>query len=53
MMTAALLLLIIACVNFINLTTAQSTSRAKEIWIRKSLGAYRRQLVLNLRANPY
>ncbi len=44
--TAALLILVIACVNFINLTTARSTERAKEIGVRKSLGAVRRQLAL-------
>jgi putative ABC transport system permease protein len=44
MTTAAVLILIIACLNFINLSTAQSTERAKEIGIRKSLGAFRRQL---------
>lgn len=41
---AALLTLIIACVNFINLTTANSAERAKEIGVRKSLGAGHRQL---------
>lgn len=41
---AALLTLIIASVNFMNLTTARSTDRAKEIGIRKSLGAFRTQL---------
>jgi putative ABC transport system permease protein len=45
MMTAAgLLILLIACLNFINLSTSQSTERAKEIGVRKSLGAFRRQL---------
>jgi putative ABC transport system permease protein len=43
---AALLTLIIASVNFMNLTTAKSTDRAKEIGIRKSLGAFRGQLTL-------
>lgn len=41
---AALLTLIIACVNFMNLTTARSADRAREIGVRKTLGAYRSQL---------
>jgi putative ABC transport system permease protein len=40
----ALIVLIIACVNFVNLSTARSTERAKEVGIRKSIGAYRFQL---------
>src|SRR5690606_3554217 len=46
MIAAAILILVIACFNFINLTTAQSAERAKEIGIRKSLGALKRQLVI-------
>lgn len=46
MTAAAILILIIASVNFINLTTAQSAGRAKEIGIRKSLGAFRNQLAI-------
>lgn len=41
---AGLLILVIAIINFINLTTAQSAERSREIGIRKSLGAYRSQL---------
>ena len=43
---AALLTLVIACVNFMNLTTAKSAERAKEIGVRKTLGAGQRQLSL-------
>lgn len=46
LIAAAVLILVIACINFINLTTAQSAERAKEIGIRKTLGAFRRQLII-------
>ncbi|MDQ4086916.1 MAG: ABC transporter permease [Pseudomonadota bacterium] len=41
----ALLILGIACVNFVNLTTARATQRAREVALRKVLGARRTQLV--------
>ncbi|MEM6698887.1 MAG: ABC transporter permease, partial [Bacteroidota bacterium] len=40
-----LFILLIACVNFMNLSTAQSEKRAKEIGIKKTLGSKRWQLV--------
>jgi putative ABC transport system permease protein len=40
----AILLLLIACINFMNLATARSTERALEIGVRKTMGALRGQL---------
>ena len=38
-------ILLIACINFMNLSTAKSSKRAKEVGIRKTMGAYRSQLI--------
>jgi putative ABC transport system permease protein len=40
----ALFILVIACINFVNLTTARSSERAKEVGIRKVSGAVKSQL---------
>lgn len=42
---AALFILIIACMNFVNLSTARSIKRMKEVGIRKVVGALRKQLI--------
>ena len=41
----AFFILLIACFNFMNLSTARSAKRAKEIAMRKVLGSYRKQLI--------
>lgn len=42
----AVFILLIACINFMNLATALSTQRSKEVGLRKTIGAQRFQLVL-------
>jgi len=46
LLAIAAFLLVLGCINFINLTTAQATRRAKEIGIRKTMGSSKTQLVL-------
>ncbi len=42
----ALIVLLIACINFINLSTALANKRAKEVGLRKTIGAQKRQIIL-------
>lgn len=41
----AIFILVIACINFMNLATARSESRAREVGIRKSIGSRRKELI--------
>ncbi len=42
---AALLLILMACINFINLATARASLRSKEVGVRKTIGASKKALV--------
>jgi len=44
------LVLLIACINFINLTTARSEKRAREVGVRKAVGSRRKDLILQFLA---
>jgi putative ABC transport system permease protein len=46
MIAVAILILVIACINFMNLSTARSAERAREVGIRKVMGSVRKQLVV-------
>jgi len=46
----AVTLLLVACINYVNLATARSFSRAREVGVRKVLGATRRQLLFQFLA---
>lgn len=41
-----LLVLLIACINFINITTARSEKRAREVGVRKAIGSGRKELII-------
>lgn len=42
----AFIILVVACINYMNLATARSSRRAKEVGLRKAIGAKRNQLIL-------
>ena len=44
-LSIAMLILLMACINFMNLATARSINRAQEVGMRKVVGAHRRQLI--------
>jgi len=49
----ALFILLIACINFVNLTIARSIKRAKEIGIRKVVGSNRKQLIIQFLSESF
>lgn len=48
LLSIAILILVIACINFVNMSTAMAARRAKDIGIRKIVGAKRRQLIAQI-----
>ncbi len=51
--TMGIVVLLTACINFINLATAQSLQRAKEVGIRKTLGSRNWQLIMRFMAETF
>ncbi len=53
LLAVALFLLLLGCINFINLTTSQAAQRAKEIGIRKTLGSSKKSLVFQFLSETF
>ena len=53
LLAVAMFLLLLGCINFINLTTAQAAQRAKEIGIRKTLGSSKKQLIIQFLSETF
>jgi putative ABC transport system permease protein len=53
LLAIAAFLLLLGCINFVNLTTAQATQRAKEIGIRKTMGSSRTQLIIQFLSETF
>jgi putative ABC transport system permease protein len=53
LLAVALFLLLLGCINFINLTTAQAAQRAKEIGVRKTMGGSKKQLIIQFLSETF
>ncbi len=53
LLAVAAFLLLLGCINFINLTTAQASQRAKEIGVRKTMGSTKRQLIFQFLSETF
>lgn len=53
LLAVAIFLLLLGCINFINLTTAHAAQRAKEIGIRKTLGSSKKQLMIQFLSETF
>ena len=53
LLAVASFLLLLGCINFINLTTAQAAQRAKEIGIRKTMGSGKGQLIFQFLSETF